>query len=340
VKLSLRKSLALGGFLTAGVLVALYARRGQPPRVALPRADQPRECADHLSTQAAYLDREPFAEDLVFERFPVPVFSGFRPAPLDPNSSRLTREFRTRLREELNAQGVNFAGHYSLVGVGMTGWGMNYWIVDRRNGRAVEFPFHATFLDFDPRSSLIIMNHRDSIVSLLRQQKEGGCFFLNQENAASLRPFYFNWGSDTLSRLAPQDLAPPVNSFWLDYLNDLPDTIPRPLAFFVRELRKGVIQALNRIPHEGYSGFMLIEAFPGIEPTDFTGVSTRNGDYGVSAGRLQFTGNASLDAPAMTLEGLTLLLKNIGRRLVLPASTEAEVAVLIAAIVTPGARRQ
>lgn len=330
MSISLRKSLAFGGFLATGILVMLYARRTRPPAPA-PRPDPAQACADSLSAQQAYLAREPFGGEFVFEKYPAPPAPGSPPAPLDRNSSPMTREFTTRIREELDARGVNFAGRYSLVGVGMTGWGMNYWIVDRRNGRAVEFPFHATFLDFDARSSLIIMNHPDSIRSLLREN-DGGCFFLNQENVTSLRPFYFDWKNDTLALLAPRNLTPPVNTFWLDYLSGIPDTVPRPLALFIRESRRGVIQALNRVPHEGYSGFMLIKAFPGIEPADFVGVSTRNGDYGVFEGRLQFTGNASLDAPAMTLEAMTLLLRNIGRRLSLPTSTEAEVSALVSEI--------
>jgi hypothetical protein len=313
--------------LSAGIL-ALYARRRRPAD-AVSLAGPRTECLADLAAQAAYLDRESYFRDHVFARYPASTDPTLHPAPIDINSSPLTRAFKSRLREAVDSHGVNFAGHYSLVGVGMTGWGMNYWIVDRITGRAREFPFHASFLDFDVHSTLIIMNARDSIRSLLNENRVGGCFFLNQEKVSDLRPFYFQWRNDTLSLLAPEGHAPPVNSFWLDYLSDIPEGTPSPVARFVRETRKGVIRTLNQVPPEGYTGFMLIEAFRGIEPADFTGVSTRNGDYGVLEGRLQFTGNASLDAPAMTTEGMALLLRNIARRLSLPISTDAEVVALL-----------
>jgi hypothetical protein len=244
----------------------------------------------------------------------------------------LTREFQTRLGPELASRGINFAGHYTLVAVGMTGWGMNYWIVDRRNGRAREFPFRAAALEVDSLSSLIIMNPKDSIRALLTQGEEAGCF-LNQEKVSDLRPFYFQWKDDTLSLLAPRELTPPVNDFWLDYRSEIPEGTPPSLARFVREMRKGIIRSINRVPAEGYNGFMIVEAFPGVTAGDFTGISTLNGDYGVRDGRLEFTGNASLDAPAMTLDGMALLLRNIARRLSMPASTESEVMALIERVI-------
>ena len=332
--MSHRKLLALGVLLAGALFLLRFLRPGFVDSAA-PQVDLAQQCAESLAAQAEYLEREPHVRDHFFARYPARPSPGLRLAPLDLNSTPLAREFQTRLRQELKSRGVNFAGHYSLVGVGMTGWGMNYWIVDRRSGRAWEFPFHATFLDFDPGSSLIIMNSRDSIRSLLNQQKDGGCFYLNQEQVTDLRPFYFEWKNDTLTKLAPRDLTPPVNAFWLDYLSGIPDSTSRPIAFFVRETRKGIIGTLNRVPHEGYNGFMLIQAFPGLEPADFTGVSTLNGDYGVYEGRLQFTGNASLDAPAMTLEGMVLLLRNVATRLSLSYSTEAEVAKLVEVISSP-----
>ena len=317
--------------LAAGIFLGLYFR-GPRPADTSSLVEPGTECSNDLSAQAAYLERESYSRDITFAGYPAHPTHDLRPAPLDVNSSPYAREFKTRLGGELSSRGINFAGYYSVVRVGMTGWGMNYWIVDRRTGRAHEFPFHATFLDFDAKSTLIIVNPKDSIRGLLNQENGGGCFFLNQEKVSDLKPFYLQWKNDTLSLLAPPDRTPPVNTFWIDYLSGIPDSAPSPVAFFVRETRKGVIQTLKRVPHEGYNGFMLIEAFPGLDPADFAGISTRNGDYGVHQGKLQFTGNASLDAPAMTPEGMALLLRSIALRRSLPFATEADVTALVSVI--------
>ena len=73
-----------------------------------------------------------------FEDFSVPVWRG-RIAPVNIRSHPDAPRLRTRLREDSRTAGINFAGHYSFVGIGC---GTNCTIsaiVDRRSGR-VFFP--------------------------------------------------------------------------------------------------------------------------------------------------------------------------------------------------------
>jgi hypothetical protein len=70
-----------------------------------------------------------------FEEFKVSVWRG-RVAPLNLNSHPLARKFRTTTREQIKEEGVNFAGHYTIVSAGCgTGCSIS-GIVDARNGRA------------------------------------------------------------------------------------------------------------------------------------------------------------------------------------------------------------
>lgn len=70
-----------------------------------------------------------------FEDFMVNVWRG-PVAALNLNSHPLARKFRTTTREQIKEEGVNFAGHYTLVSAGCgTGCSIS-GIVDARNGRA------------------------------------------------------------------------------------------------------------------------------------------------------------------------------------------------------------
>ena len=70
-----------------------------------------------------------------FEEFRADVWHG-QAAPLNLRSHRLARLYRTSIRQQLQEEGINFAGHYSLVVMGCgTGCSIAA-IVDARNGRA------------------------------------------------------------------------------------------------------------------------------------------------------------------------------------------------------------
>src|SRR5688572_15090772 len=197
-------------------------------------------CANALAAQALDLERDRQAAPRAFDAYPAPLVRLAKLADLDENSSRYAQTFRTKLRQALAQTGINFAGRYSIVAVGMTGWGNNYWVVDRRNGRAWEFPYHAAALEFRAESRLIVMNPRDSIAHML-ETMGGGCAYLNQQQVSDLRPFYFSWNDDSLVQITPPESPPPVNTFWVDYLSGIPENTPVPEAHFIRLVRTRVI---------------------------------------------------------------------------------------------------
>lgn len=285
-------------------------------------------CANALAAQASDLERDRQAPR-AFDAYPAPLIRVARLADLDENSSRYARTFRTKLREAVAETGINFAGRYSIVAVGMTGWGNNYWIIDRRNGRAWEFPFHAAALEFRADSRLIVMNPRDSIAQML-ETMGGGCPYLNQQRVSDLRPFSFSWNDDSLVQITPAESRPPVNTFWVDYLSGIPENTPVPESHFIRMVRTRVIASTRRVPIEGYTGFMIIEALPGIVPEDFDGVPAVGGQYDAVNGRLQFTGDGSLVAPGIEATGMSILLSRISARLGIPAATDRDEETIVA----------
>jgi hypothetical protein len=70
-----------------------------------------------------------------FEDFTAPVSAG-KPASLNLPSHRLARMFRTRIREQLQEEGINFAGHYTIAVMGCGTGCSTAAIVDARNGKA------------------------------------------------------------------------------------------------------------------------------------------------------------------------------------------------------------
>lgn len=305
------------------------------------------QCAKDTAAQQEYLAKETFSKTYTFDAYPVPLprYAGLR--GLDPNSSSFAAGFKTKIDQELakpENKAPNFAGYYSIVSVGMTGWGENYWIIDRRTGEAYEFPYHAQSLEFKQDSKLLIMNSKESIQDILIEHMIAGagddarphCDYLNQELVTDLRPFYFEWRDGILVLLAPTDIRPAVNGFWVEYFGDVDGTnqdASEPLAYFVRSVRKAYIAHMGWVPHDGYSGYIIYETFGGIEPVDFAGIKTNYGEYWVtSSGGLQYTGNAPSNAEAMTAEGMGMLLQNISKRLSLPIATTEEVDALLQVI--------
>lgn len=70
-----------------------------------------------------------------FEDYPAAVWHG-TVAPLSLSSHPLARTYKTLVRQQMRDEGVNFAGHYTLVSMGCgTGCSIT-GIVDARNGQA------------------------------------------------------------------------------------------------------------------------------------------------------------------------------------------------------------
>ena len=175
------------------------------------------DCERKMAAQKEALASDRLAGTETFAKHPAKESLRGRPVDVDVSSHRYARLFRTRLRQEIAKHGVNFAGAYSLVRVGMTGWGDNWYIVDRRDGKVTLFPYFAAFLDFRKDSNLIVMNPKHAIENAMGEH-DVDCYFLNQQEFTSLRPFYFVWENGRLVLLGPKDIEPPRNRFWDEYL--------------------------------------------------------------------------------------------------------------------------
>jgi hypothetical protein len=183
------------------------------------RLDARDSCMAAVRRQLALLRDDTLSERIRPGDYPAELPLRSPPAPLDVSSLRSAREFRTKLGAALETAGVNFSGHYSIVEVGMTGWGPNYWIVDRRNGRAYEFPYKAVYMDFAPESRLIVMDSKSRIMSALRNMAEPqeSCALMGARRHSELRPFHFQWRNNRLEQVAPASPAAPINEFWSEY---------------------------------------------------------------------------------------------------------------------------
>jgi len=223
------KKIMLAGAITAiviGVLVALgvfdtstkdadiQQVRGDSKTYALIDA-----CQAKLAEQSEYLTKEDFSKRITFDQFSIRENFTKKPADLDFLSVPSASAFRAKIGEELKRVGVNFAGHYSIVSVSVTDWGDNYWIVDRNNGKAYEFPYKATYLEFKKDSNLIIMDSKKSIEKGMETMDSAldVCAYIGPVRHYDLRPFYFTWKESGTVQLEPQKLTPPANTFWLEY---------------------------------------------------------------------------------------------------------------------------
>jgi hypothetical protein len=179
-------------------------------------------CGMKVLAQLKMLREETSDQEFTFEKFAVSHEEVANPAPIDLRTSRSAREFKTKLTESVTAAGINFAGHYTIGEVGMTGWGRNYWIVDRRNGRTYEFPFKPHHLDFRPDSRLVIMDSKESIMNEMRSTEDWRfmCAYRNLGTPSfyyDLFPVYLEWKNNEWKVLAPKNSTPLKNVFWKEY---------------------------------------------------------------------------------------------------------------------------
>lgn len=142
-----------------------------------------------------------------FENFRVAVWRG-PVAQLKLNSHPLARKFRTASREQIKEQGVNFAGHYTLVSVGCgTGCSIS-GIVDARTGRAY-FPKEFTGWtgivgDYDPPDGEEpwTFNASSRLLRAIGRPNIGG---VEEERYGPSGIYYYEWSND---RLRPVNFIP------------------------------------------------------------------------------------------------------------------------------------
>jgi hypothetical protein len=135
-----------------------------------------------------------------FEDYPTAVWRG-RVTPLDLRSHPLARHYKTRIREQLREEGVNFAGHYTLAAVGCgTGCSISA-IVDARGGKAY-FPNELTGWtsivgDYEiPEGEDQRMFHADS--RLLRAIGRPNIGKIDEERHGPSGIYYYEWKNNHL----------------------------------------------------------------------------------------------------------------------------------------------
>lgn len=184
-----------------------------------------KDCADSLTAQNKYLEGEKLSEKYTFEKYPATLSPIQNLADLDVTSNKYAEMFRTTIRQDLE-KGIDFAGHYTMASIGLTGWPQSFLVVDRLNGKAYQFPYVAYELDFRRDSNLLIMDSKDVISKYLISMKDSyssPCvnikrFDIDTSDITSLRPFYFLWEDNEFKLLGPNEPKPSINYFWKDYL--------------------------------------------------------------------------------------------------------------------------
>ncbi|MDP2947515.1 MAG: hypothetical protein Q8N88_05360 [Nanoarchaeota archaeon] len=186
----------------------------------LDKLDKNDVCVNKIIEQVEYLKNEKLSELIIFDKYKAPIFGGVL-KNLDISSSNSVKMFRTAIRSNLKDKDINFAGHYTIVSVGMTGWGDNYWIIDRENGKAFEFPYQAGLIDFKKDSNLIIINPKNKILEFMKNSDNyfdicvGGLFF---PRYYELRPSYVLWKNNEVKIIDnPQNTKPTDNPFWKSF---------------------------------------------------------------------------------------------------------------------------
>ena len=135
-----------------------------------------------------------------FEQYSTDVWHGSA-GSLNLRSHPLARKFRTSIRRQLSEEGINFAGHYSLVAMGCgTGCSITT-IVDARNGNAY-FPevlngWTGIVGDYDiPDGEDLRMFRADS--RLLRAIGRPRIGTLDEERYGPSGIYYYEWSNNRL----------------------------------------------------------------------------------------------------------------------------------------------
>lgn len=188
----------------------------------LDKLDKNDQCVKGIIEQINYLKNENLSESITFDKYPALVFDGELKG-LDISSSNSARMFRTAIRYDLENTGIDFAGHYTIASVGMTGWGENYWIVDRENGKAYEFPYHADFIDFKKDSGLIVIDPKYMIIDYMKNSKNYFDFCMPEiwlPKYYEIRPSYVFWDSNENKIKIidnPKNAKPIKSPFWENF---------------------------------------------------------------------------------------------------------------------------
>lgn len=142
-------------------------------------------------------------------QYPVSEMYTGKVAKLDLSSSFIATRFKGVIENAMK-DGVNFAGHYIIATVGMTGVGNMLIVVDATNGKAYPFPYVSqTGFSFTKDSALLTI---DSIENLKKVAPD--CI----SDEANARPYYFVWKDNKFTLIGPTD-SPTPNSNDNDWMH-------------------------------------------------------------------------------------------------------------------------
>jgi uncharacterized protein YxeA len=172
------------------------------------------ECWESAQEQLSYLENEDLFTKYTFNNYKTKEVRIETYADLDINN-KYVRAFRSAIRSELEKKPPNFASHYTIVGIGMTGTGVGYYIVDRITGETSPILPYVGLIDFRLDSNLIIINPREQLLRLREElDRNDLCAMENSVRLIDLRPFYFIWNNNKLEQLAPKSIMPERHKFW------------------------------------------------------------------------------------------------------------------------------
>lgn len=184
------------------------------PKISTKQQIPLKACGEAYRLQSEAYVTDKLADTETFEKYKASVYTGKLANINLKTSSEEARSFRTWINANISAEGINFAGHYSIVYVGMTGWGMNYFLVDRINGKGVPVPFQIRYLKTLPDSSLLIINPKNLIYSDTEFECGEESTGNNGEYYSDLRPYYYNWDG---AKFVPLGNEANINPFWKEY---------------------------------------------------------------------------------------------------------------------------
>ena len=173
-------------------------------------------CRDSALAQLEAYNTDPLATTTTFDKYRVPLYSGPLAMLNTKTSSKQVINFKTMIDDQLKSTDINFAGKYSLVYVGMTGWGANYFLVDRTNGKGIIFPYLINALDTQKNSSLLMINPKSIVFAQTDDPEDQFCGptisnIQVEQHGVDLRPHYYVWNGTTFQNLG---VSAPVNQFW------------------------------------------------------------------------------------------------------------------------------
>ncbi len=177
---------------------------------------QATSCSKAMKIQVEAYNEDKLSSTETFDKYRVDVYNGPL-AMLNPEiSSSGAKNFKTIINQELSKIDINFGGKYSIVSVGMTGWGDSYFLVDRTNGKGIIFPYRITYFNSRKDSSLLIINPKYMLVNNNDvDYPEYACSNTGgPDYYVDLRPYYYSWDGDSFHQIGN---SAPVNKFWKEW---------------------------------------------------------------------------------------------------------------------------